>query len=45
MTLKKNIPMINDIFLKRKMKGKESNVDINDHSRTFTFVCIGSSKC
>ena len=37
--------MVNNVFLKRKMKGRESNIDINNHPRAFTFVCIGSSKC
>ena len=30
--------MVNNVFLKRKMKGRESNVDVNDHPRAFTFI-------
>jgi len=37
--------MVNGGFSKRKIKGRESNVDIDNYPRAFTFICIGFSKC
>ena len=30
---KKNIPIINNVIMKKKMKRREADIDVSDHSR------------